>query len=100
MELLRESLPVLLGAGVPLVVNVGAGLGPRRLFIMAALVFIAGAGASVLNGELTSWPSGLFAVMFDSTLAGLGALMCLRVLRRRSAVRGSRLRTARAGNRT
>jgi hypothetical protein len=98
MEFLREGLPVLLGAGVPLVVNVRAGHGPWRRIVMAALLVLAGLSASALNGELASWPSGVFAVVFDSALAGLGALVSLRLLRRGAAPLEPHLRTRSTGN--
>lgn len=93
MELLREGLPVLLGAGASLTVSL-AGFSRGRPFVMAALVLVAGATASALNGELASWPNGLFAVMFDSALAAVGALACIRLLRRRPDAQDSRLRAA------
>jgi hypothetical protein len=98
MEFLREGLPVLLGAGVPLAVNVRTLRGPWRGVVMAALIVLAGVGASALNGELASWPGGLFAVMFDSALAGLGALVSLRLLRRRAAPLEPRLRPRTTGD--
>lgn len=101
-ESFREGLPVLLGGGVAGLVNAVAWTGLRRWrpAVMAALLLLAGAAAAAINGELGSWPNGLFAVAIDSVLAGLGALVCTRLLRRRSAARAARTRAASLGEGT
>jgi peptidoglycan/LPS O-acetylase OafA/YrhL len=91
MESLREGLPVVLGACVPLLGEAVAALGlrRRRRLVMAVLVVAAGVTASAVNGELASWPEGAFAIVVDTILAGLAALVCMRLLRRWSAARAA-----------
>jgi hypothetical protein len=89
MESLREGLPVVLGAAVPLLAEALAavGLRLRRRVVIAVLVVAAGVTASAVNGELASWPEAAFAIAVDCTLAGLAALVCVRLLRRWFAAR-------------
>jgi hypothetical protein len=89
MEVLREGLPVVLGAAM---VPLGALLGrlsfarhPR--WFAAAGALVAGTIAAAVNGELAKWPEGLFAIAIDSALAGLGAVILLRLLGDRLASR-------------
>jgi hypothetical protein len=89
MESLREGLPVVLGACVPLLGEAVAALGLRRRLVMAVLVVTAGVTASAVNGQLASWPEGAFAIAVDTILAGLAALVCMRLLRRWSAARAA-----------
>jgi hypothetical protein len=82
MEVLREGLPILLGAAVPFPVMAlaRAGLGRVRHHLTALLVLTAGVSASALNGELAFWPAALLAIIVDSGLAYLGAVLCTRVV--------------------
>jgi hypothetical protein len=91
MESLREGLPIVLGAAVPLLVEALAALGlrRRRRLVMAVLVLVAGPTASAVNGELAAWPEGAFAIAVDCTLAGLAALVCVRLFRRWSVARAA-----------